>query len=157
MDFEKKNVDNQFDNNNNKTNFSGENLTNTKKSEQTAFNQDINNENILSTVAYSLGFISGIIILLVEPKNNKVRFHAMQSIIFFAIVTAIFIAFSIISIIINFIPFLGYLFTTLIFAVLNITTLILWIVCMIKAFQGQIFRIPIIADIADKQLNKQQR
>ena len=43
-------------------------------------------ENVAGLLCYVLGWISGIIFLLIEPKNNFVRFHAIQSIVVFAII-----------------------------------------------------------------------
>jgi len=101
------------------------------------------NENLMGAAAYLLGFITGIIFLLIEKESKFVRFHAMQSTILFG---GIFVA----NIALGFIPILGWL-TGL---VLTFASFILWIVCMWKAFQGEMFKVPYVGELAEKQLAK---
>ena len=99
------------------------------------------NENLMAAVSYLLGFITGIIMLLIEKQNKFVRFHAMQSTILFG---GVFVA----NMILGFIPILGWL----VGFVLSLVSLILWIVCMWKAFQGEMYKVPYVGDIAEKKL-----
>jgi uncharacterized membrane protein len=101
------------------------------------------NENLLAAASYLLGFVTGIIILLVEKQNKVVRFHAMQSTILFG---GIFVA----NIVLGFIPILGWLVGLL----LSFAAFILWIVLMWKAFQGEMYKVPYVGDLAEKQLAK---
>jgi len=101
------------------------------------------NENLLAAASYLLGFVTGIIILFVEKQNKFVRFHAMQSTILFG---GIFV----INIVLGFIPILGWL-TGLI---LSFIAFILWIVLMWKAFQGEMYKVPYVGELAEKQLAK---
>ena len=92
--------------------------------------------NVAGLLAYLVGFVTGIIFFIIEKENKFVKFHAMQSILLFA---ALFV----LSIILSFAP---------LFAVLvNVTSLVLWIVCMVRAYQGQWFRLPVVGDLAAKQ------
>ena len=102
-----------------------------------------NNENLMGAAAYLLGFITGIIFLLVEKDSKFVRFHAMQSTILFG---AVFIA----NLVLGFIPLIGWLVGIL----LSFGTFILWIVCMWKAFQGEMYKVPYVGALAEKQLQK---
>jgi len=90
-----------------------------------------------------LGFVTGIIILLVEKESKYVRFHAMQSTILFGGVFVINIA-------LGFIPILGWL----VGLILSFVTFILWIVLMWKSFQGEMYKVPYVGDLAEKQLAK---
>ncbi len=101
------------------------------------------NENLMGAAAYLLGFITGIIFLLVEKQSKFVRFHAMQSTILFGGVFVVNIA-------LGFIPILGWL-TGL---VLSLVAFILWIVLMWKAFQGEMYKVPYVGEMAEKQLAK---
>ncbi len=105
--------------------------------------QSKGNENVMGAVAYLLGFITGIILLLTEKQNSFVRFHAMQS-------TVLFGAIFIINIALGFIPGLGWMVGSL----LSLATFVLWIVCMWKAFQGEMFKLPVVGDFAEAQLKK---
>ncbi len=101
------------------------------------------NENLLAAASYLLGFVTGIIILLVEKQNKFVRFHAMQSTILFG---GIFV----VNIVLGFIPILGWLTGLL----LSFAAFILWIVLMWKSFQGEMYKVPYIGELAEKQLAK---
>ncbi|MFC1626897.1 DUF4870 domain-containing protein [Patescibacteria group bacterium] len=101
------------------------------------------NENLMGAASYLLGFVTGIIFLLVEKQSKFVRFHAMQSTLLFG---GIFIA----NIALGFIPILGWIVGLL----LSFTAFILWIVLMWKAFQGEVYKVPYVGDMAEKQLAK---
>ncbi|KPU63053.1 DUF4870 domain-containing protein [Thermococcus sp. MV5] len=100
-------------------------------------------ENIEGALAYLLGWLTGILFLLLEKDSDFVRFHAMQS-------TITFLGIMIASFILGFIPFLGWMLGML----LGLVGFILWIVGMIKAFQGEYYKFPIVGEIAEKQLGK---
>ncbi len=97
------------------------------------------NENTESVFAYLLLWVGAIILLIMENKNKTVRFHAMQSLI-------VFLGLHIISMILNFIPIIGFLFS---YIIIPIITLILWIVLIYFAYKGEKYKIPIIGYIAD--------
>lgn len=101
------------------------------------------NQNVMGAVAYLLGFITGIILLLTEKNNKFVRFHAMQS-------TIVFGGLAIIHIALGFVPALGALVGSL----LSIIGFVLWIVLMWKAYQGEMYKLPVIGDFAEQQLKK---
>ena len=101
------------------------------------------NENLMGALAYLLFFVTGIIFLLVEKKSGFVRFHAMQS-------TILFGGLFVVNIALGFIPLLGWLAGLL----LSLLGFVLWIVLMWKAFQGEMYKVPYIGNIAEKQLAK---
>ncbi|MGD1119702.1 MAG: DUF4870 domain-containing protein [Dehalococcoidales bacterium] len=94
--------------------------------------------NVAGLLCYLGIWITGIIFFILEQKNKWVRFHAAQSIVIFG---AIGIAMGIF----RWIPFFGWFF----FAVLWIIGLIFWIVLMVKAYQGERYRVPLAADLAE--------
>ena len=96
-------------------------------------------ENVAGMLCYVLGWITGIIFLLVD-KRPFVKFHAAQSIVVFGGLNAI-------HFVLRFTHF--FLFSLGFHALLGLVGLVLWIVLMIKAFQHEMFRVPIAADIAD--------
>lgn len=96
--------------------------------------------NVAALLCYLVGIITGIVFFVIEKENKFVKFHAMQSIITFGF-------FFILGIVLMFIPVIGW-------AILPITyviQLILWIILMIKAYQGEKFKLPIIGDIAEQK------
>lgn len=97
--------------------------------------------NLAGLLCYVLGFITGIVFLVIEKKNRFVRFHAMQS-------TIVFIALAIVNFVLGWIPFLGFIVSFILVPI----TLILWIILMYNAYQGNWFKLPIAGDMAEKQL-----
>lgn len=95
--------------------------------------------NLAGLLCYFLGWITGLVFYLVEKKNKFVRFHAIQSIVVFG-------GLSVINIVLLVIPLLGILLGTL----LSLMGLVLWVLLMIKAYQGEFFKLPIAGDIAEK-------
>ena len=95
--------------------------------------------NIAALLSYLLGLITGIIFYVIEKDNKFVRFHAMQSIVVFGFLFVL-------SIILPFIPVIG----GIIMPILWITELVLWVILMVKAYQGETFKLPIAGDIAEK-------
>jgi uncharacterized membrane protein len=86
-------------------------------------------ENVAGFLCYLLGFITGIIFLVVEKKSRFVKVHAKQS-------TITFLGLFVISLILGWIPVIGTL--------ILIFTLVLWLVLMIKALQGKRYLLPIV-------------
>ena len=115
-------------------------------------------ENVAALLSYVFGWVSGLIFFLIEKESRLVRFHAMQSILYNVLIAVL----SIVLWIISFVLFLigtqlpGILYTlvsllmTLLWIVFSIGLLIAWILCLVKAFQGQYFKLPIIGNFAEK-------
>ena len=102
-------------------------------------------ENVAGLLCYVLGWLTGIIFLLID-KRPFVRFHAAQSIVVFGALTIIRIG---LGIIMGIGGFVGFGLWALISMVLGLLGVILWILLMIKAYQHELFRVPIAAPIAD--------
>jgi uncharacterized membrane protein len=105
-------------------------------------------ENIAGLLCYVLGWITGIVFLVLEKENKFVRFHAMQSIATFL---PLMIIAWIIGWIIMWIPFVGWAIGGLISTLIWILVLILWLILMFKAYQGELYKLPIVGDFAEAQ------
>lgn len=97
--------------------------------------------NLAAALSYLLGFITGIVFLLVEKENKFVRFHAMQSTITFA---GLFV----VTVVLGAIPILGRILSVFLW----LASIVLWLVLLIKAFQGEKFKLPIVGDVAERQV-----
>ena len=106
-------------------------------------------DNVAGMLAY-ITIIPAIIFLVIEPynKNRFVRFHAWQNIFFHVAWIALWIALGIVA----HIPFLGWL-TVLIWPLVGLAGFIVWIILVIKANGGQMWKLPFIGDLAEKQAN----
>lgn len=102
------------------------------------------NRNLVAALSYLLFFVTGIVILLVEKQDKFIRFHAMQS-------TVIFGALFIVNFVINMIiP--SSIIWSLLNGLISLVVLVVWLVSMIKAYQGQMFKWPIAGDFAEKKV-----
>jgi uncharacterized membrane protein len=97
--------------------------------------------NVAAALAYGLGWITGILFLLMEPDNKFVRFHAMQS-------TIVFAALSLLCLLLQMVPLLGMLVT--VFLVVPVSA-VLWLLLMFKAYQGERFKMPVAGDMAEQR------
>ena len=98
--------------------------------------------NVAGLLAYVLGLVTGIIFLVIEKENKFVRFHAVQAIV-------LSVGLTVAGVVLSLLPVIGVVLGLLI----NLAGLALWIVCMIKAYQGELFRLPVAGDIAAKQVS----
>ncbi len=107
--------------------------------------------NVAASLSYLLTWLTGIIFLLIERDDEYVRFHARQAIAFgvASVITwvVLFIFFSVIE----FIPFVGDIVSTLVGGAFLIAWLVLWILLMVKAYQGERFKLPFLGEIAEGQ------
>jgi uncharacterized membrane protein len=101
-------------------------------------------ENVAGLLCYLLGWLTGIIFLLID-KRPFVRFHAAQSIVVFG---ALFIIRMILSFGILGTGLYGFGLWSMISMLVSLITLVAWIVLMIMAYQGKMFEVPIAAPLA---------
>ena len=115
-------------------------------------------ENIAALLSYVFGWISGLIFFLIEKDSRLVRFHAMQSLLFnvlvgvvvFVLWIVLFVLLLVVSQISGTLSTLFSLVSVLIWAAISIGILVAWIMCLIKAYQKQYFKLPIIGNFAEK-------
>jgi uncharacterized membrane protein len=99
------------------------------------------NPNVEALLCYLGWWVTGLIFLILEQKNQWVRFHAAQSLIFFGAVTVA-------TVLIGWIPFVGSVFAYII----TIIGFIFWIVMMVKAYQGEHYMLPVAGEIAERMV-----
>ena len=109
-------------------------------------------EKIAGALAY-VTFIPAVVFLLLEPynKNRFVRFHSLQCLLFWAVGIILGIVLKFVSLILFIIPALGPLLVMLIAIVLFLGVLVIWLVLVVKALQGEAFKLPWIGDLAERQ------
>lgn len=96
-------------------------------------------KNTTAALAYVLGWLSGLVVFLVEKEDKDIRYHALQSIVTFGF-------FNVLAMV----PIFGWLMSPLIF----IVSLITWIYCIVKAYQGEKVKLPVVGDFVEKQIKK---
>ncbi len=107
-------------------------------------------ENVAGLLCYLLGWITGLIFFLID-KRPFVRFHAAQSIVVFGGLTVIRIVLAMLFVSSGMAGFsMGFGLLTLV----SVLGFVLWVLLMVKAYQGEKFRIPLAADLADQIFGK---
>lgn len=95
------------------------------------------NRNLAAALCYAGIWVTGLIFFLLEKNDKFVRFHALQSLIFFGGLT-----------IITMVPFLGWI------PIWWILGFIVWLICIVKAYQGEEFLLPFVGSFAKKKLGE---
>jgi len=108
-------------------------------------------DNVASALCYALGFITGIIFLVLEPynKNRAVRFHAFQS-IFFSL-AAFVVRFGISILVTALWSVSGFFLTFGLLSLVSLLFFILWLYLLISTYQGKTVVLPIIGPLAQQQ------
>jgi len=107
-------------------------------------------ENVAGLLCYVLGWLTGIIFLLID-KRPFVKFHAAQSIVVFGGLTVIRIALVFMH---GMAGFIAWGFVGLLSLLIGLVMLVLWILLMVKAYQHEMFKVPIAASIAESIAGK---
>jgi uncharacterized membrane protein len=98
-------------------------------------------ENVASLLCYLIIWITGIIFYILEPENKVVKFHALQSVLTFLPLNILY-----------WILVYGFWWTgigLILALIVGVIMFILWIVLMVKAYQGGKYKLPIVGDIAE--------
>jgi uncharacterized membrane protein len=106
--------------------------------------------NVGGALAYALGPISGVAFIVMEKENRFIRFHAAQSIVVFLAAFALSIVVSMLGSVLAFIPLVGWLVASVLSLTLSVATFGAWLFLMWKAWQGEAWRAPVAADLAER-------
>lgn len=110
-------------------------------------------ETIAGALAYCT-IIPAIVFLLVEPysRNRFVRFHSFQCIGLWVASLVIGAALRAAGFLLFFVPLLGHLLIMLLSMVVSLGLLVIWVVLIVKALQGELFKLPLIGEFAEQQI-----
>lgn len=108
-------------------------------------------ENVAGALAY-LTFIPAIVFLLLEPyKSNRfLRFHSVQCLMFCGAEILIAIALKLASVVLFIVPVFGPLLVLLVSMVVGLAAVVIWLVLVVKAAQGVMFKLPLLGDFASQ-------
>lgn len=107
--------------------------------------------NVASLLCYICSPLTGIIFLLIEKDNDDVKFHAWQSLVLGVSFFALLIALQILGVIMGAIAGPLGLIIGIFVPLVMLATVIVWVICMVKAYQGERWRIPVLGDFAAKK------
>jgi len=125
---------------------------------QTAKSSTGLDENVAALLAYVFNWLSGLIFFIIEKSSRLVRFHAMQSILLSAAAIVIFFVLwfmwvflaDVFAQVSDDLAWLVGLVLGLLIFVFWVGLIIAWVMCLIKAYQGQYFKLPVIGNFAEK-------
>ncbi len=99
--------------------------------------------NVAGLLCYVLGWVTGIIFVVLEKKSTFVKFHAWQSIMTFGVLTVA-------QLVLGWIPFVGWILNILI----GILMFVLWLILIIQAGTGKMWKVPWAGDWAERQISR---
>jgi uncharacterized membrane protein len=105
-------------------------------------------DNVAAALCYVLGFVTGIIMLVMEPysRNRSIRFHAFQSIFLSVAVIAADIVLRIVLY-----PILPWSLFYPLSSLFGLACLAVWLYTIIWAYQAKTLVLPVIGPLAQKQ------
>jgi uncharacterized membrane protein len=100
-------------------------------------------ENTAALLCYLLGWVSGLVIYLLESKSRFVRYHAIQSMVTFGTISVVVFVF-------RRVPLIGWIVT----GAAGAAGFVAWVVGILRAYQGQIVKFPVAGNVAERLVVK---
>ncbi len=111
----------------------------------------LNYTGLAAILCYSIGWLTGLLFLLFARENRFVRFHALQSLVFFGSINLLDIA--LVKVAMYHLPYLSHLAIPG-FLLLNFVAFIGWCVAIVQASRGKYYRLPFIGDLVAASINR---
>jgi uncharacterized membrane protein len=111
-------------------------------------------ESIAGALAY-ITFIPAIAFLLIEPykQNRFARFHSIQCLGLWVVAVVMAVVLKVLGLVLFIIPVLGHLLAVLISVVVGLACVVVWLVLVVKALQGEMFKLPVLGDFSEQRAN----
>ena len=108
-------------------------------------------ENIAGALAY-ITFVPAIVFLFLKPYNSNrfLRFHSFQCLFLCAAAVLTAIALKVVGPVLLIIPVLGHLLVVLMSMVVGLAAVVVWLVLIVKALQGEGFKLPLLGEFAEQ-------
>jgi uncharacterized membrane protein len=108
-------------------------------------------ETLAGALAYVL--LPAIVFLLVEPfnKNRFVRFHSFQCLGLFLVGVVVVATLRVLGVLLFFVPVIGHPLVWLVSMVVGLAFFMVWVVLVVKALQGEMFKLPLVGNFAEQQ------
>jgi uncharacterized membrane protein len=106
-------------------------------------------ENVVGALAY-LTFVPAIVFLVLGPYKKKrlVRFHAVQCLLLWGAGIVVALALKLVSPLLFLVPGIGPLLVVVVSTVVGLAAALLWLVLIVKALQGEMFKLPLLGELA---------
>jgi uncharacterized membrane protein len=106
--------------------------------------------NVIAALAYLAWWVTGVAVLVVEREHPFVRFHAWQSIIGLGALWALGVACYFAAFLVLSRSAAGFTAMLWIAVLIWLTGIVAWIVCLLKAWNGQSWKLPVLGDVAER-------
>jgi uncharacterized membrane protein len=110
-------------------------------------------QRVAGALAYCT-IIPAILFLLIEPykRNRFVRFHSFQCIGLWLAALVMGAGLRVAGFLLFFVPVLGHLISWLAYMVVSLGFFVIWVVLIVKALQGEMFKLPLVGDFAQQKI-----
>lgn len=103
-----------------------------------------------SVLCYAGWWVTGLVFLFAERQHRGVRFHAAQSMLMFGVLSAIMLASGGASAVAFFVDGASFQLLQVVGNIVWLGAVALWLVLLLKTWRGDTWRVPLVADLADK-------
>jgi uncharacterized membrane protein len=107
-------------------------------------------ERLAAVLCYSVWWITGALFLVLEQRHRTIRFHAAQSLVLFGAISALLVAFGGLSVVALVLSSQTYQLMRAFGNLLWVGAAVLWLVLVLRAWHGDVWRVPLVAALADR-------
>ena len=111
-------------------------------------------ERLAGVLCYSVWWVTGGLFLLLERQHRIIRFHAAQSLILFGVVSALLVAFGALSAVSLMLSGALYELMQVFGKLLWLGATVVWLVLVLRAWRGEVWRVPLVAALADRMVER---
>jgi uncharacterized membrane protein len=109
---------------------------------------------LAAVLGYTAWWLSGLVFLFIEQQHRGVRFHAAQSLVLFGGLSIVIAGLSVLNVGMLVVSASAFQVARVLVSAVWIAAVILWLVLMVKTLRGETWRVPLVADVADKLAGK---
>ncbi|HTM34269.1 MAG TPA: hypothetical protein VL263_23325 [Vicinamibacterales bacterium] len=111
-------------------------------------------ERLAGVLCYSVWWVTGGLFLLLERQHRVIRFHAAQSLILFGVVSALLVALGALSAVSLMLSSALYELMQVFGKLLWLGATVVWLVLVLRAWRGEVWRVPLVAALADRVVER---
>ncbi len=101
-------------------------------------------------LCYSVWWVSGLVFLIIERDDRRVRFHAAQSVVLFGATSLLLMALAGLSVTALVVWAPGYALLQRLSDLVWLGAVVLWLVLMLRTWRGEVWRVPVVARVAER-------
>ena len=111
-------------------------------------------ERLAGVLCYSVWWVTGALFLLLERQDRTIRFHAAQSLVLFGAVSALLVSLGALSALALVLSSAIYQSMRVLGDLLWVGAAVVWLVLVLRAWRGDVWRVPLVAALADRLVER---